>query len=142
MFNKITNLFFYIKTLKAKSADINRHFISLNGRTQPYEIKAIKVDNAYRLYTVLNFNNTDQYMLEKYGHEYISSEIQKFIRDISSQLDMIGLRELYGLTTCERIAEKSFLVVIEYRYISVAKMYRMLIILSLLSILSGFILLK
>lgn len=142
MFRKLNNLFFYMRTIKRNIDNINRYF-AINAKERPYELKSINIDNAYRIYTVLNFNKLEEDLEYKYGVTdktdnnyikvtYLDNEVKKFILEMDMQLRKIGLFEMVTLTKADMMTESSILVVMEYKFIKTTNFMRNLILASIL----------
>jgi hypothetical protein len=117
---------------------------------------AARIDNAYRIYTVLNINPEDigeAYDLKKSDIDRISEGyLKEYSKDISNYLNSKGLKELYGYYEIKKVTKYSYLVVIGFTLPAPNNKFRSniyynnirfkiipLSILTLLSILSLFI---
>ena len=143
MFRKLRNLIFYCKTLKKNLKNLQKHFVE-NSQNKPYKIIDIKLDHAYRLYTVINFKPKTQEEMRKYGYYYMDKEVKSFIKDINDELAKIGLYEFVGLSRADQISEFSVFIVIEYKFMKTTKFFKRLlystISIFLISLLSLFLL--
>jgi len=137
MFNKYKLMFSYIKDIKKHLPNIEQYFIE-NETRFPYTIKSIKMDYAFRIYTVLNFPPKTTKNIQTYGHMFLDNETEKFIRELNNQLKKIGLYELVGLSKADRIGENNILIVVEYKYVNITSLYKKLII-GLIALLGIFI---
>ena len=140
MFKKYKLMFSYMKTIKKALPKINEYF-KINESNFEYKLQEIKLDNVYRLYTVLNFPTRTTKNLKTYGHMFLDNETSKFITDLNYQLKKYGLYELVALTRADRVGENNVLIVIEYQFKRISTVIRnmIFIILSLLTIISLFI---
>ena len=137
MFKKWRLLWFYIKTIKKHIKDINNHF-AINSINYSYDIKDIKYDNVYRLYTVLNLKPNTTENIQKYGYRYMDNETRKFIIELKEQLSKYGLFELVGLSKADQISESSIHIIVEFSLLKTSKIARNLIFfLSLIMLVTG-----
>ena len=125
-------LFIYIKTLRNNIHKIKNHFVS-DPEKRTYIIKDLRIDNIYRIYTVLNFQKDSKENIKKYGYVYLDNEVKKFITELSNVLKKYGINEFVGLTRADQIAKDGFLIIIEFKFLKTSKIARR-ILLSLLSI--------
>jgi len=132
MFNKYKLMFSYMKEIKKHLPQIEQYFIE-NEIKFPYKLKSIKLDNTYRIYTVLNFPPKTTKNIQTYGQLFLDNETEKFIRELNDQLKKVGLYELVGLSRADRIGENNILIVVEYKYINIGSFFLKLIF-SLISI--------
>ena len=130
MFKKYKLMFFYMKTIKKYLPEIEKKIISKNNN-RAYTISSIKIDNIYRLYTVLNLKKENTKNLELYGYPYLDNEIKKFVKEINNELREIGLTELIGLSRIDKIGENNVLIVIEYKLFDIGKFFKKLIYLGI-----------
>jgi len=139
MFKKYKLMFFYMKTIKKYLPEINNYFISNNNKFA-YDITSIKIDRIYRIYTVVNLKPYNMKNLQLYGHVYLDNEVEKFIRELNDQLSNIGLRELVGLVKADRVGENNVLIVSEFKFLNIAKIYLwvFMLFLSIISIIIYF----
>lgn len=90
----------------------------------------IRKDKAYRLYTVLNIPEDligEAYSLKKSDIDKISQGyISKFLSEISTYLDSIGLSELYKRYKIEKVGKFSYLIVIGFSLFTSNKYYNYL----------------
>jgi len=133
MFKKYKLLRVYIKTLKEHITEIRNHFIE-NPQNFTYKIIDLDYDRAYRIYTVLNLTPNTTENIQKYGYRYLDNESEKFISDLNKQLTKYGLMELVGLSRVDQISNSSIHIVVEFSLLKTTKLYRNIIITSLLSI--------
>lgn len=123
MFRKLKNLITYCRTIKKNINNLRTHFI-LNSENKPYEIIDMDIDNAYRIYTVINFKPQTQEDLKKYGYYYMDNEVKNFIREMNIELKKIGLFEFIGLSRADQIDDNSVWIVMEYRFLKTTKVIR------------------
>jgi len=126
MFNKYKLMFSYMKEIKKHLPIIEQYFIE-NEINFPYKLKSFKIDNAYRIYTVLNFPPKTTKNIQTYGQMFLDNETEKFIRELNDQLKKVGLYELVGLSRADRIGENNILIVVEYKYLNIALLYKIII---------------
>lgn len=136
MFKKLKGLFFYIRTIKRNINRLKEHFI-LSPIPRPYTLTDIKIDNAYRIYTVMNFKPKTQEEMRNYGYYYMDNEVKKFIKEFSVELTKIGLMEYVGLAQADQINEYSVLIVMEYKNIRTTKLFKRLIYTTIISLVIG-----
>jgi len=136
MLNKYRLMFSYMKTIKANIKNIESFFLE-NQSNFAYKITSLEIDNAYRIYTVLNFPPKTTENIQKYGHVYMDNEIKKFIKDLNIELNQIGLFELIALTRVDQKGESSVLINVEYKFVNIPRLFRNLIIggISIISLL-------
>ena len=127
MFKKYKLMFSYIKTIKEVLPKINEYF-KINEQMYPFTFTELKLDNIYRIYTVVNFPPNTVKTTQTYGHLYLDNETNKFLKVLNDELKKYGLFELIGLVKADRIGENNVLIVIEYRLLNIGKIYRNLII--------------
>ena len=139
MFNKWKRLFFYIKTIKKNIDKIRNHFI-LQSELKPYQITDIKLDRAYRLYTVVNMKPETEENMRKYGYYLLDNEVKKFISELNTKIKDIGLLEDVGLSRADQIDTSSVLIVVEFKHNKITKILRNLLILTFLLLSTLFIL--
>lgn len=87
----------------------------------------IRVDNSYRMYTVLNIPEDligDAYSLKKSDIDKISENFtREFTIGISNFLDSFGLKELYEIYEIKKVDKYSYLIVIGYSLFKSNKYY-------------------
>lgn len=121
----------------------------------------VRIDDVYRLYTVYTIDEAEykayggnkapiqkkENIKEFFedatqsgkiinGDEYLSNIVNKNIRELGFYLDSIGLTELYGLTSRQRIDELHWKVVVEYKFFRSAKIANFLMLFGSLTIFS------
>lgn len=104
----------YKKAIKKNKADLEQQF-------------GMRVDNAYRIYTVLNI--PEDYIGEAYS--LVKSDINRisenYIREygsaVSTYLNSIGLTELFRSYEIRKVAKYSYLIVIGFSLINTTKFY-------------------
>lgn len=102
-----------------KRISLLRHYRSVlsEHRQELLTDYSLKVDMVSRLYTIWTMPQ-EQY--NSYGETLLKQEVDKYMRKIDQYLQSIGLSELYGITTKERIAENSYRIVIRFAYLDTA----------------------
>lgn len=103
-FKKITLFSLYKKTLKLNKVRLERE---LN----------IRIDSAYRLYTVLNIPEElyGEFTLKKSDIDKISENyIREYVFEVSKFLKSIGLNELFESYEVKKVDKYSYLIVIGY----------------------------
>jgi hypothetical protein len=103
----IKNYFFFKRIIKSKRVELKSNF-------------NIRIDNADRLYTVLNVPSDEigeAYDLKKSDVDKISeSYIREYVSKLSTYLNSIGLSELYDFYEPVKKVEKySYLIIIGYK---------------------------
>lgn len=87
----------------------------------------VRVDNAYRLYTVLNIPEDlvgDAYSLKKSDIAKISENfIREFTQKLSKKLDSVSLNELYKFYKIEKVDKYSWLIVVGFSLFKSNKFY-------------------
>lgn len=108
----------------------------------------IRVDNAERLYTVLNVPEEligEAYSLKKEDIDRISETyIREYIFEVSKLLNSKGLMELYRTYEIKKVDKYSYLIVIGFSLLETPKIYnnlyyKVLPVLFILSIISYFL---
>ena len=78
----------------------------------------IRIDNSYRMYTVLNIPEDligEAYSLKKSDIDKISENFtREFTIEVSKFLDTKGLKELYEIYEIRKVDKYSYLIVIGY----------------------------
>jgi hypothetical protein len=87
----------------------------------------IRIDNAYRLYTVINVPEEligEAYSLKKSDIDRISENyIRQYSTDLGSYLNSKGLNELYEFYKIDKVGKYSYLIVFGYRLFKSHKFY-------------------
>ena len=87
----------------------------------------IRVDNSYRIYTVLNIPEEligEAYSLKKSDIDKISENFtREFTLGISNFLDTLALKELYEIYEIKKVDKYSYLIVIGYSLFKSNKYY-------------------
>jgi len=87
----------------------------------------VRVDNAYRLYTVLNIPEDlvgDAYSLKKADIAKISENfVREFTQKLSKKLDSVSLNELYKFYKIEKVDKYSWLIVVGFSLFKSNKFY-------------------
>ena len=87
----------------------------------------IRVDNSYRMYTVLNIPEDligEAYSLKKSDIDKISENFtREFTIEVSKFLDTKGLKELYEIYEIRKVDKYSYLIVIGYSLFKSNKYY-------------------
>lgn len=83
----------------------------------------IKIDNADRMYTVVNLPQDffeEPYNLRKSDIDLVAEQyIKEYISKLSEYLDSIGLREMYGYyESTQKVEKYSYLIVIGFKNIN------------------------
>jgi hypothetical protein len=119
MFKKLKLFFSYSKTLS-------------NNRIELEQKYNIRIDNARRLYTVINIPEEiigEAYSLKKSDIDKIS---ENFLRQYSSELgtflDSKGLKELYDVYDIKKVDKYSYLIVYGFSLFKSQKFYNRLYI--------------
>jgi predicted DNA-binding transcriptional regulator AlpA len=128
MFKKYKNLFTYIKTIrKNREVYLKRY--------------NMRFDWIYRGYTVLQFPPDVMINVNKYGYDYLDSEVRKYIKDLNVFNRQLGLLEFVGLDRADQITPNNVLIVIRYRFLNTRKIanYIILLIFLIISLLVGYL---
>ena len=95
----------YRKTIRADKTEILQKF-------------GFRIDNANRLYTVLNIPEElvgEAYSLKKSDIDTISQTfIKEFVKEVSTLLNSKGLNELYDIYEVKKVDKYSYLIVIGF----------------------------
>ena len=87
----------------------------------------IRIDNSYRMYTVLNIPEEligEAYSLKKSDIDKISENFtREFTIEVSKFLDTNGLKELYEIYEIRKVDKYSYLIVIGYSLFKSNKYY-------------------
>lgn len=113
-YKKLKLFFFYKKVLKKQREDLEKN---LN----------IRLDDAYRMYTVLNIPENiigDSYILKKSDRDIIvQAYIKEYTLTLSKYLNNNGLNELYSTYDIKKVDKYSYLIVIGYSLLQSEKLY-------------------
>jgi len=89
-----------------------------SNKTEILQKFGFRIDNANRLYTVLNIPEElvgEAYSLKKSDIDTISQTfIKEFVREVSALLDNKGLSELYDIYEVKKVDKYSYLIVIGF----------------------------
>jgi hypothetical protein len=90
----------------------------------------IRIDNASRLYTVINVPEDligEAYALKKSDIDRISENyIRQYALDLSKYLDSKGLKELYSFYNSDKVSKYSYLLVFGFSLFKSDKYYKYL----------------
>jgi hypothetical protein len=90
----------------------------------------IKIDSAYRMYTVLNINPDDigeAFSLKRSDIDKISENyIRQYSSDLAKYLNNIGLSELYDYYKVEKVDKYSYLIVYGFSQFRSHKYYNII----------------
>jgi hypothetical protein len=115
------SLFKKIKLFNTYKKIINGNKISLSNKF------GIRVDNAYRLYTVLNIPENligEAYSLKKSDIDKISeSYIKEYSVELSNHLDSLGLKEMYEYYKIQKVGKYNYLLVFGFSLFRSEKFY-------------------
>jgi hypothetical protein len=136
LFKDIKNYFSFKRIIKSKRVELESNF-------------NIRIDNADRLYTVLNVPTDaigEAYDLKKSDVDRISeSYIREYVSKLSTYLNSIGLSELYDFYEPVKKVEKySYLIIIGYKQLDSLEINKIIyrILLPILSFLSFMFIIK
>lgn len=135
---KRISLFKKIRLFKEFRKIINENKVELGNKFN------IRVDNAYRLYTVLNIPEElvgEAFSLKKSDIDRISENfIRQYSSDLASFLNSKGLQEMYSFYKSEKVDKYSYLLVYGFSLFNSEKYYKNLyyrvIPISIISILT------
>ena len=115
------NLFKKIKLFRSFKKGVNEAKIELQNKFN------MRIDNAYRLYTVLNIPEElvgEAYSLKKSDIDRISENfIREYTKELSTVLNSKGLTELYDIYDISKVDKYSYLIVVGYRLFKSQKYY-------------------
>ena len=134
LFQKIKLFKIYKKSLKNNLDSIKKVFI--NNRELPYIIKDIRYDRLFKIYTVINFKKDTQNTIKEYGYYYMDDQIKSFIKEFDKELKNIGISEFVKLTNAEQLSKESILIEIEFKFLNLKKIAKLIISLLLILIIS------
>ncbi len=107
----------YRKIIKSNKSEILQKF-------------GFRIDNANRIYTVLNIPEElvgDAYSLKKSDIDTISQNfIREFVKEVSTLLNSKGLNELFDIYKVEKVDKYSYLIVIGFSLFKSNKFYNRL----------------
>jgi hypothetical protein len=110
-FQKWKGLKTYKRLLKENREILNREF-------------NLRIDNIYRCYTVLNFPQEEQGIIQTYGLDYIDGEVRKYVNKVHDFFRELGLFEAVGLSEITQLDNFNVLIVIRYKYFDTKKLER------------------
>lgn len=114
MFKKLKLFFSYSKTIA-------------NNRIELEQKYNIRIDNAKRLYTVINVPEEmigEAYALKKSDIDRISENyLRQFSADLGGFLDSKGLKELYQVYDIKKVDKYSYLLVFGFSLFKSQKLY-------------------
>ncbi len=117
--------------------------IVLNNKKLLNESYKIRYDYIFRLYTVINIPTDlipDAYDLKKSDVDKLSQNyVSDFMSNISTLLNKVGLIELYTVYDLKKVDKYSYLVIIGFKFFRLEKLFRNILIMFLLSIITFFI---
>lgn len=115
LFKKIKIFASYKRTLRSVKFELETKY-------------GVRIDNAYRLYTVLNIPSNligENYNLNKSDIDKISETyIREFMKEISIFLESKGLRELFTFDKVSKKDKYSYLIVILFSLMDNDKYYK------------------
>lgn len=115
------NIFKKIKLFKTFKKGVNEAKIELQNKFN------MRIDGAYRLYTVLNIPEElvgEAYSLKKSDIDRISENfIREYTKELSTLLNSKGLTELYDIYDISKVDKYSYLIVVGYRLFKSQKYY-------------------
>lgn len=101
-----------------------------SNKTEILQKFGFRIDNANRIYTVLNIPEElvgDAYSLKKSDIDTISQNfIREFVKEVSTLLNSKGLNELFNIYKVEKVDKYSFLIVIGFSLFQSNKFYNRL----------------
>jgi hypothetical protein len=117
MFKKIKLFYAYRRILKNKSLVLKNKY-------------NIRIDNAWRMYTVLNVPEElvgEAYSLKKSDIDKISENyIKQFYIEVGQELNTSGLTELFNIYDVQKVDKYSYLVVIGFSQFKSQKYFNLL----------------
>ena len=119
---KRISLFKKIRLFKEFRKVINENKVELSSKFN------IRVDNAHRLYTVLNIPEElvgEAFSLKKSDIDRISENfIRQYSSDLATFLNSKGLQEMYSFYKSEKVDKYSYLLVYGYSLFNSEKYYK------------------
>lgn len=122
VFKKLKYYKFYKKIIKDNKDMLNRKY-------------NLRIDDAYRLYTVLNMP-TD---VEAYGSKLTEKYLTEYISKVDTALMELGLNELIGIGEMKKIDEINYLIIFRFSLMDTAKYLRKKYIIIITTILISLI---
>ena len=117
MFKKFKRLKHYMAVVDNNIDELSFKYSGVDNMNT-YKILSIKRDGAFRIYTVLNF---DQKLYDTYDNRFIDMGVRKFVGEFIEDLNRKGLREMVKISRISKIGESSALVSFEFKDIDIAK---------------------
>jgi hypothetical protein len=103
-----------------------RNIVKTNSSELELKFK-IRIDNAYRLYTVINVPEEligEAYSLKKTDIDRISENyIRQYSSELAAYLNSKGLNELYDFYKIDKVGKYSYLIVFGFRLFRSEKFY-------------------
>jgi hypothetical protein len=103
-----------------------RNIVKTNSSELELKFK-IRIDNAYRLYTVINVPEEligEAYSLKKSDIDRISENyIRQYSSELAAYLNSKGLNELYDFYKIDKVGKYSYLIVFGFRLFRSEKFY-------------------
>lgn len=101
---------------------------TLDENSSELELKfGIRIDNAYRIYTVINVPEDligEAYSLKKSDIDRISENyIKQYTSELGKYLNSKGLNELYDFYKIDKVSKYSYLIVFGYKLFKSHKFY-------------------
>jgi hypothetical protein len=111
---------------KIKLFNSFRNIVKTNSSELELKFK-IRIDNAYRLYTVINVPEEligEAYSLKKSDIDRISENyIRQYSSELAAYLNSKGLNELYDFYKIDKVGKYSYLIVFGFRLFRSEKFY-------------------
>jgi hypothetical protein len=137
MLKKLILYWKYKKAIKRNLSIINNHF--LKNPFKNFNIQKIELDKACRLYTVLNFNpSNDMIMSKTYNYRFIDDNVKTFVSDLDFLLkqlkvsNKINVSDIVSLTKSDLIDKTNVLIMIEFKIFDTLKYFYIRLILKYL----------
>jgi hypothetical protein len=117
MFNKIKLFYSYRKIIKSQRLMLSQKY-------------SIRIDKAWRMYTVLNIPEElvgEAFSLKKSDIDRISDNyIRQFYTELGQELNKNGLTELFNIYDIQKVDKYSYLVVIGFSLFKSQKYFNLL----------------
>lgn len=124
----------YIK--KWKNYFVYRKIIKENRLTLQNTFR-LRVDNIYRLYTVLDMRMWKE-DIKTYGFVFLDTKVREYVAQVHNYLKELGLFEFVGLSNMDQLEDKHVFICIEYKFLNMRRILNNVIaLLSLMTV--GFV---
>lgn len=108
---------------KVKMFFIYKKIVDLNKKTLLDNSLNLRIDNVYRIYTVLNM--TDD--VKTYGISVAERIITEYVQKMDVVFSNMNLSEYIGILDVEQLSETDFLIVFGFSHFNTAKLLNKII---------------